>query len=304
MSTKTIFLKHFYLLLLISILLYSCGENADNSELNIEEVDIKKSTNTSNGTLLHVGDEYFSIPSPVQTAILIQKTGAPYNKSLLHDPKKASNYATKVQRALNLGIYGADLGYITIYEQTQDAISHMNSARKLADELGVNDAFDINLMKRFEANMSNRDSLLSIVTDAYKASDAFLKNDEREEVGVLILVGGWLEALHFSTNIAKIDMNQEVIKRIGEQKGSLENIIKLLQRHSEKSESIVELKDQLFDLYYIYDEINISYKFVEPKTDEKTKTTYINSITEVSINNEQLEKIISQVEAIRNRIIE
>ena len=36
-----------------------------------------------------------------------------------------NQYATDFSKALNLGIYGADLGYVSMYNKTQDAISYL-----------------------------------------------------------------------------------------------------------------------------------------------------------------------------------
>ena len=79
---------------------------------------------------------------------------------------------------MNLGVFGADLGYVAIYDQTQDAIAYMNATRKLADELGVSAAFDASLMKRFEANLGKKDSLILLVSDGMRASDSYLQNNK------------------------------------------------------------------------------------------------------------------------------
>ncbi len=157
-------------------------------------------------------------------------------------------------------------------------------------------------MKRFEANMGVQDSLLSLMGDAYKESNRFFKDSEQEEVGALVLCGGWIEALHYSTVIAENDGADVIKKRIAEQKGSLENLIKLLQRHTE-TEEIAEFVSELIDLYYLFDDVETTYVWKEPATDEESKTTVINSTTETSITAEQLSAIARKVKSIRNHII-
>ena len=68
-------------------------------------------------------DAIFSLPSPLQTTLLIKASGANYHADMLNSPDAASGYSISMEKALNLGIYGADLGYVTCYEQTQDALS-------------------------------------------------------------------------------------------------------------------------------------------------------------------------------------
>jgi len=252
--------------------------------------------------IFSVGDELFSIPSPVQTAFLIKNSGAAYNAAMLNDPKNAATYSTKFIRSLNLGIYGADLGYVTIYEQTQDALSFMNSARKLSDDLGVSSAFSKDLLTRFQANLGNRDSLLVLVSDAFRSSDSYLKENDRDDVGSLILAGGWIESLHFTTNIAKNNSSPEVIRRIGEQKTSLENLIKLLQRYA-NDEDFADFVEELIDLYYLFSEVQITYTYAKAEQDPENKITYINSTSEVTITEEQLNNIAAKVSVIRSRIV-
>lgn len=246
--------------------------------------------------------EIFSIPSPVQTAILIKETGANYNKDILNTPKNASNYSTNFQKALNLGIYGADLGYVTLYDQTQDALAYMQSVKKLGDDLGVSGAFDITLMSRFEKNLGNKDSMLVLVSDAYRASDSYLKNSDRNEVSALVLTGGWLESLYFATNVNKVKSTPEIARRIGEQKSSLESLIRLLGQHRSQPE-YEELVTSLEDLMTAFEGVESVYVYQDPITDANKKMTTITSKTEVKITPEQIKNITEKVESIRKQIV-
>ena len=252
--------------------------------------------------LMSIGGSMFSIPSPMQTAILIEKSGSEYNKQFLNDAKRVTTYATNYQKALNLGVYGADVGYVTIYDQSQDAIKYMGVINKLTDELGITGAFDANTIKRFENNFGKRDSMLNLVAVAYRNADSFLKENDRTNVGALVLAGGWLETLYFTTQIAVQDGNQDVINRIGVQKYTLNNIIKMLTPYYSQPEYDV-LVDDLIELAYDFDAIGIQYTYEKPEVDIANKTTKINSKTEVSITPEHLQEIADKVEMIRNKIV-
>ncbi|MBP9151909.1 MAG: hypothetical protein KBF73_06470 [Flavobacteriales bacterium] len=257
---------------------------------------------SSANKLMTIGGNMFSIPSPIQTAMLIEKSGADYNKSFLNDAKKVTTYATNYQKALNLGVYGADVGYVTIYDQSQDAIKYLSVINKLSDELGITGAFDENTIKRFENNFGKRDSMLNLVAVAYRNSDAFLKDNDRMNVGALILAGGWIETLYFSTQIAVKDKNQDVINRIGEQKYTLNNIVKMLTQYYNQPEYDV-LVDDLIELAYDFDAIDIQYTYEKSTVDVAKKTTKINSKTVVVITPEHLKAIADKVAKIRNKIV-
>lgn len=283
----------------IAVFAIGCGDEP--SEDQIEEP-IVEDEGPKENQLMEIDGKVFSIPSPIQTATLIQGSGANYNKDMLNEPSKVTNYSTNFKKAINLGIYGADLGYVTMYDQTQDAISYLTAVKAIGDDLGVSSAFDVELVERFEKNIGNRDSLLALVSDAYKSSDRYLKNNQQNDIGGLILAGGWIESLYFATNAAEMTNNSDIIRRVGEQKTTLNNLIKLLTPYYSKPE-FTSLVDKLMELNDIYDKVQITYTYVKPTVDVENKTSTINSTTEVNIDEELLKAISEKVMEIRVEII-
>ncbi len=257
---------------------------------------------STQNTIINMNGEIFSIPSPIQTAMLIKGSGATYSKDILNPANKSSQYSTNFSKALNLGIYGADLGYVTMYDQTQDAIGYLNSAKKLADDLGVSGAFDTKTIERFQKNLGNKDSMLVLVGVAYRSSDSYLKNNDRSDVSGLVLAGGWIESLYFATNVYKTKANEDVKRRIAEQKTSLQSLINLLNQFYSQPE-YTEFIDNLNDLSTVFDGVEFQYKYEKPITDPDKKMTTINSKTEVKISAEQIESISQKVKAIRSAIV-
>ncbi len=297
MRLKFITLKGSLVLLSVTALLTTgCGGD---EAANSDELPPVDSTQT---TILNINGEIFSIPSPIQTAFLIKNSGAAYSKEILNPASKSSDYSTNFSKALNLGIYGADLGYVTIYDQTQDAIGYLNSAKKLADELGVSGAFDAQTIERFQKNLGNKDSMLVLVGVAYRSSDSYLKNNDRNDVSGLVLAGGWLESLYFATNVYKTKPNEDVKRRIAEQKSSLQSLIKLLTQYYSQPE-YTEFIDNLNDLATVFDGVEFKYTYEKPTTDAEKKLTTINSKSEVNITPEQIESISQKVKSIRSQIV-
>ncbi len=285
-------------LVIASMLIYSCG---DPKPTEVETGDDLADTDTVKAVALNVGGELFSVPSPIQTALLIQKSGVAYDKAILNAGNKNGQYSSDYSKSLNLGIYGADLGYVSMYNQTQDALGYLGAVKQLADKLGVSAAFDQNTMKRINDNISNKDSMLVLVGIAYRASDAYLKTNKRTEISSLILTGGWIESMHFSIMAYNKKPTDEIKYRIAEQKQALGSIVRLIKSHN--LPDAADLTVQLEDLAKIYDGVTTKYNFVEPTTDEAKKTTFINSTTEINISKEQIEQIAAKVLAIRDKII-
>jgi hypothetical protein len=250
------------------LLLSSCKNNNQNAEkalqTNIPKVD------SNNATLLRINNQIFSIPSPIQTALLVKKSGYPYNKQILNPADNYSKYDTKYKKALNLGIYGADLGYISLYDQTQDALMYLASIEKLATDIGIADMFNAGLVKRFQQNMGKQDSLLSMVSQAFARSDAYFKDNKQNDISSLVLVGGWIESLYFAVqaNTNPQANPKDVQRRIAEQKISLVNLVKMLQPYNSRPEYAQLIKD-LTSLSDIFENVEFVYNYVPPTVDVK-----------------------------------
>lgn len=295
--------------LIVSIALFSaiitgCKPGKDESE-NEEQED---STALVNDQLVKVDNILFSLPSPIQIAMLIKQTGANYDRAMLNTTKTVPNYTTNFSKALNLGVYGADMGYVTIYEQTQDALSYMSAIKTLAESLGIAGSFEKSTMERFETNIGVKDSILAIITDAFRKSDSYLKSNQRKDIGALVITGGWIEALYYATNTAKKNPHQELINRIGEQKVTLANLIKLTtefgyNEDGTPNKDFSDLANNLIDLSNLFEGIEFTYTYEKPTIDSVNKITTINSQSDVKINTKQLNDITEKIKVIRNQII-
>jgi len=296
-SIKRRFIGTFLTMLFLSAVTVSCSDSNEEED----KEDLIDASDTIKSAVVNIGGELFSVPSPIQTAMLIQKTGITYDKSVLNIANKVNTYATDFSKAMNLGVYGADLGYVSLYSQTQDALGYLASIKQLSDKLGLSAAFEGPLMERIQKNITNKDSMSTLVGLAYRASDAYLKDNQRMDVSTLILTGGWIESMHFATMAYKAKPNEAIRYRIAEQKQALMSILKIIRTNA--SEEAVKLTEQLNDLSKVYEQIQFNYKFAEPTTDTARKVTYINSTTEVVVTDEQITQICDKVAAIRTKIV-
>lgn len=280
----------------------SCGGGGDKNGKSEFEKRMSEADSARDSRVVNVSGKLFSIPSPIQTAYLIERSGADFDEGMVNDPERAANYTTKFEKAINLGIYGADLGYVTIYDNTQNALSYLNSIRSLADDIGVGSAFDKSLIERFSENLDNEDSLLALVSDAYKAGDAYLKKNERNDVAGSILAGGWIEALYFASHVAK-NGDDKVKERVAMQRTSLNNLIQLLGQHRNREE-VNDLVEDLEGLFGVFESISIEYEYREPETYPEERMTVLKSRTKVDISDEQLNEIHERISKIREQIID
>ncbi len=282
------------------ILLIGCkgSENKDTAPLVAED-----SIDTLS-TLIKFDNSVFPLPSPWQVASLIKKVNIPYNDNFVNKPDKYQNYTTSFKQALNLGIYGTDISYLNIYEKIQESISYLGTIRKLSEELGVTQAFDPKVFEAVERNINNRDSLTRIIARAYANSDTYLKTNDRNDIGSLIIAGGWIESMYILTQIVQTNNHREIINRIGEQKHPLDNLIELLTPFYYKSSEYSSLIDDLIDIAYEFDGVIYSYTYREPKIDPEHNLIIINSQSRVIMSEYHIQIISKKIGALRNKIVE
>lgn len=248
----------------------------------------------------------YSMPSPFELASLLKSSGATFNKELINSPDNVSKYTTSKSRALNLGIYGADLSYASIFAQTQEALKYLQCVKKLTEDLGITAAFNSETMNRIDNSLGKKDEkekdddLQQIVSEAYLTANAFLKDNERAKTASLILAGGWVEGLYLAASLSKTsDKSQDLFLMMAEQKFSLENLVGLLEEYEEDPQITEVLKD-MNDLMAIYNKIEESETAaVNVNTDTATNVTEIGGDAIVVMSPEIAKEITDKISAIR-----
>jgi hypothetical protein len=289
----------------LSSVFYGCGNGNESHEatnadtLDMEADRLVKTT----GKLKNI---LYAIPSPIELSQIIQRAGAKYNKDILNSPSHISKYNTTVSKALNLGVYGADLSYTGVFDGTiQESITYLNCTRKLAEELGVGSAFNESTVTRMQKNTGVKDSLLNIISDSYMNTDALLKESQRESSSSLVIAGGFVEALYIGTQLSKSSSNPEdIISRVAEQKGTLDNVVSMLSAF-ENDANITPVLHDLKSLKELFNEVKVDGKSnPDVKTNPNTKITTIGGKISYSISPESVEKLTAKALEIRSKIVD
>jgi hypothetical protein len=143
------------------------------------------------------------LPSPLETALIMKSAGAKYDQEILNSIDNVQNYTTNRSMALNLGIYTTDLSFASLFEQTQASIDYMGAARAMAEGLDITDAINRDTMEKLEANLNNRDVVMDIISETFLNSSSYLKENERQDVAAIVLVGGWIEGLYLAAELTE-----------------------------------------------------------------------------------------------------
>ena len=283
---------------------FSCGNNDsekafDDTAHHDEEIISKPQISTE-----ALVDIINSIPPPIELSVLIKEVGGPYAKAPLNPTENSGNYNTNFKKAINLGIYGADLGYISLYDQSQDAIDCLGAVKDMADQLSIGHFFDFETIKKLAANKHNLDSLVFVSTQNFSKMNDYLKENDRVNLSVLMLTGGWLEGLHIASHIAREHDSKELNDKIGDQKIILNQIMELLKVFQGNPE-IKNFTKEMNELKALYDQVEIIITYEESSLEEVDGVMMFvdNTSSEVKISAQLLTEIEDKVDEIRNNLI-
>lgn len=250
-----------------------------------------------------VDGKVFSVPSPYEFIHFIHDLGINYNHSLLNSVNNKTLYESKLKKCLNFGVYGVDVAYISVFEQSSTALTYFSVLKQLSEEIGVSQVFDAKTIERLENNMHLQDSLLIILTKTYREADKRLKNDSQKEEAAFIIAGSWIESLYLLTQINKDKPNKKIVEKIAEHKYYSDNVLALLRPYYEKSEEHKRVIDDIVEICYQFDGITSTYTYKEPIHYPQLKRTVIQSETKLDIFAEHLQNITIFTEKLRNSII-
>ena len=295
-----------FLLLAIAILGFSCRDSKSKTTAFVfpqsDSVPVSEAEKLSPEAIADISK---NISSPVEIANLLQTLQIPFSQNYLASSIDASKQSTNFDKALKLGILGADLGYLNMYEKTGSSLEILSSIRKVADDIKVGQFFDFESIRRLSKNKSNLDSLLFMSINSYSKIDAYLRSNDRGQLSALMIIGVWIEGQYLATQVLNQYPNKILSDRIGEQKIILNDLLLLISPYCNRDPEFTSLCNDMQSIKQKYRDIRITYTQGDPVSVEKNGGLTIKQ-TETSVVNmskEQLDGIIEITRNIRDRLI-
>ncbi len=240
----------------------ACSGSSEDSEVqNVEIVD----TNAVNvDTMEHIVE--YSVPTPNELFEIIKLQGGEQQLNLVNPLENSDKYVDTKAKSLNFGIYSADIAYLSCFGIGVDFLKYFKKIEELGEELGISSAFDEDIMDRIENNEGDSDSLFSISNDSYYDSYLYLEENEKGTELSLIMAGGFVESLYIISNLVnEYNDNDPIVKKIGDQKIVLENLLDFIFEYSDDtavSEVIEDLSGlaDIFESQMTFEESSTSVK--------------------------------------------
>ncbi len=210
-------------------------------------------------------DVYFRFPSPREMFSFIDSAGITFAPAVLNPISQIDNYMTSLDQALNMGVYSADLAYITLFQRYKESLDYLQAVYLLSEKLRISSAFEKSLIDRIDNNIRNIDSLDAISEEAFSSIVDYLSANDKENIFAIISTGSFIEFMNITLTVSGAYSPENITsQKILDQKIVYKNIIKYSSEFTD-DENIRNVLDMLKPLTDFYEQL--------PKTAEKTKVT-------------------------------
>ena len=211
-------------------------------------------------------------------------------------------YSDMRQKAMNFGIYSADLAYASSYDFGTLNLEYLNLIKKMGEEMDISGAFDKTVFEQASKNIDNNDSIMKISNGLYFKAYSYLEENERGTTLGHIVTGAWIESLYLITCVAgPFKENDPIIQRIAEQKYNYENLWGFLMKY-ESDEGIKKTITELEELGMIFDSLEMKDSG-EAKVEERDGKNVIVGGSDIVISKSQYNDLVKKIKEIRTRIV-
>lgn len=176
----------------------------------------------------------YPIPTSFEVTKMLQQANASYEGGITNDPGNVDKYVPEWQKAMNLGVYGADLSYASTFDKKQESLEFLKASRKLINDLDISTAFNAGMADRVEANLENKDSLIIIITEGFYNTYNYLNQKGEEKTSLLVVAGSVVEGLYITSKlIQQSGHDPELMSVLAQQKDQVKELADMMEQHAE-----------------------------------------------------------------------
>ena len=293
-------------LLFLSILLlpfaFSCKHIQKDKNAFEPSFSTYKTDSPADSSLIR-NEIFYGVQTPVQICSIFNRLDVPYNNSALNPISNRDLYLSSAKTAINTGIYGVDFGYLKVFGIGQEMIDYMVTIRELSNKLGIPDKYLTVPIRKVQNDMSDPDTILFLMNDAYNKMESHLRESGRESTAGLIVMGGWVEAMYIATQLVydPEKPDAEVIEKIAQQKYTLTTLLSFLKNYYDDP-VVVYYSKKLKYLNNYFDTFDIYFKKGDLEIDT-ARQVFRSSGTEMNITVETLKNIRDYVGKLRTEMV-
>ena len=240
------------MLILSTVTVTSCKNRAAQKLQNEEEQSQKEQMEQQ------IESNVYPLPTSAEVIKMLTELEVGYIIGISNPVENTKKYFSSTTRAINLGVYGGDLSYATLYNMQQEVINYMAAIRSLANELNMSKIYNEDLYNQIKTNFDNRDELVKILTKAFNDTYGHLTANDHQALALLVAGGAWVEGMYLTTHVSEAAYQVADIARVLiEQKKSFEMFLEITQPYM-NDQSISDFVRLLDPIKKVYDGLGTS----------------------------------------------
>ncbi|MCX6333371.1 MAG: hypothetical protein NT092_03605 [Bacteroidia bacterium] len=199
-----------------------------------------------------IEENVYPLPTSAEVIKMLYDLEVGYQFGITNPKENATRYISSTSRATNMGVFGADLSYCSVYNINQEVSDYLVAIRTIANELNMSQIYDETLYERIKTNFDNKDELVKILTDAFNRTYNYLSENEQQNLALLVVGGAWVEGMYLTCNISEAAYQVAGIsKNLIEQKKSFDLFMEITKPY-ETDPGIADFLKKLDPIKKVY----------------------------------------------------
>jgi hypothetical protein len=185
-----------------------------------------------------------SLKDPDEVANRLMPGLSEFDSTVLSVPENFFQHATSdIKAAANLGVYIADMNYCILFRQSAYTKKYFNAAWELGKVIRIEKGVLEFLMKRYQTNIEQNDSVKSVVQHLFEQSTSGLQGTDRERLAGIAMAGyqienlylvlSTLESLPETLTDEQTQTQKELLNYVLEQQGKFDVIYNFIRANSD-----------------------------------------------------------------------
>ncbi len=268
-----------------------------------EKSDQNSGSNESASLSLYDGESViYLIPPPGEILDRFHGAGIGYNQEFLNPVSQKDRYIGSMAQSLNLGVYIADMAYLSLFERYNESVEYLEVIQSLSYEVGISSGVFESLITRAKANAGVVDSLFNISNEAFADLLEFLEEGGKENTIALISAGAYIESLYLALQSAgEYSEENTILQMISDMMFPLNNIMDRARevRDDENIAGIVKVLDGIAEVFTKLETGDTGIKVEE----SEEGVISILGKGKMTINEENFYELKNRISEIRNNIV-
>jgi hypothetical protein len=205
-----------------------------------------------------IEENVYPLPTSAEVIKMLTDLEVGYIIGISNPVENTKKYFSSTKRAINMGVYGADLSYATLYNMQQMVINYLDAIRSLSNELNMSKIYNAALYDSIKKNYDNRDELVRILTDAFNDTYVYLAENDQQPLALLVVGGAWVEGMYLTTHVSEAAYQVAGISKVLlEQKKSFDLFLEITKPYA-SDPSISDFVAKLDPISKVYEGLGTS----------------------------------------------